>query len=87
MHHESKPLSPPEMDMHIGLHCLADCVEEIDAYMQKAREVTDPQMKSKLLEACADEKAHVAYLIEWLCKRDNEFSKLLYTRMYAGRQQ
>ncbi len=82
MQREQKP-EPKDMNMSVAYASLADCAGEIVTYLEKMEDVTCPELKGTLEKVCRDEKEHVAEMLTYLCKRDPQLTKELYSRLYS----
>lgn len=60
-------------DMHRALISLAEELEAIDAYNQRANACHDEALRSILEHNRDDEKEHAAMLLEWIRRTDDTF--------------
>lgn len=73
----SQELPREVRDMHHALVSLAEELEAIDAYNQRASTCEDETLKAILHHNRDDEKEHAAMLLEWLGRTDAAFGTQL----------
>ena len=82
-HEPLELLNEATLDYHRAMQSLAEELEAIDWYDQRAQATTDDSLAAVLIHNRDDEKEHAAMALEWLRRRDSELDtqlrKFLYT--------
>lgn len=84
-HEPIEQLSAATRDMHRALVSLAEEIDAIDGYNQRANVCEDIELKAIIEHNRDDEKEHAAMLLEWIRRRDTRFSEQIQGQMFAGR--
>jgi uncharacterized protein len=76
-------LDEATLDYHRAMQSLAEELEAIDWYNQRAKATTDESLAAILIHNRDDEKEHAAMALEWLRRQDStldaQLRKFLYT--------
>jgi len=77
-YHESLDLLTEETrNMHRAIVSLAEELEAIDWYQQRADACSDPPLKSVLLHNKNEEIEHATMLMEWIRRHDGHFDLMM----------
>jgi ferritin-like protein len=86
MYHEpTDELSAEVRDMHRALQSLKEEVEAIDWYNQRIETCSDKELKTLLEHNRDEEKEHAAMLLEWIRRKDTEFTNKLKEWMFTDK--
>ena len=83
LHEERAQLGPELLDRHRAVSNLIEELEAIDWYDQRIKAADDGQLKAILTHNRNEEKEHASMLLEWLRRRDDEFSGHLKTYLFT----
>jgi uncharacterized protein len=82
-HEPLELLDEATLDYHRAMQSLAEELEAIDWYNQRAKATTDESLAAILIHNRDDEKEHAAMALEWLRRQDStldaQLRKFLYT--------
>lgn len=70
-HESPDKLSAAAMDLHRAIQSLAEELEAVDWYNQRAEACSDPQLKAVLMHNRDEEKEHASMLLEWIRRHDS----------------
>jgi ferritin-like protein len=76
-HEPIEELSNETRDMHRAIVSLMEELEAIDWYNQRAEVCTNPELKAILEHNRNEEKEHAAMVLEWIRRKDPNFSEKL----------
>lgn len=85
LHEAQHDLSRATRDLHRALVSLAEELQAIDWYRQRADACSDPGLRAVLLHNLREEMEHSALLIEWLRRRDADLAACLAGRVSGER--
>ena len=77
LHEERARLGPELLDRHRAISNLIEELEAIDWYDQRIKASDDELLKQVLTHNRNEEKEHASMLLEWLRRRDEEWSGFL----------
>ncbi len=80
---DKKDLSDKELDMRRAIDSLNEENEAINAYTQRAKACSDPELRKILIHNSNEEKEHAAMLLEWIRRQDPVFEKELKEYLFA----
>jgi len=85
-HHEPvAELSNETRDMHRAIVSLMEELEAIDWYNQRAGACQDRELKAILEHNRDEEKEHASMLLEWIRRKDPNFTKELKDYLFTDR--
>ena len=73
-HEPIEELSAETRDMHRAIVSLMEELEAVNWYNQRADACVDPVLKAILVHNRDEEKEHASMLLEWVRRRDPQFS-------------
>jgi ferritin-like protein len=82
-HEPVDELSSETRDMHRAIVSLMEELEAIDWYSQRMDACKDQELKSILRHNRDEEKEHAAMVLEWIRRRDPEFSVQLKDYLFT----
>lgn len=83
---ESASDLPSEVkDMHRAIVSLKEELDALDSYNQRLALCKDPELKGILDRLRAQEKEHAAMLLEWIRRKDEDFSKELKNFLFTDK--
>lgn len=82
-HEPMDELSAATRDMHRAIVSLMEELEAVDWYNQRADVCRDEQLKAILEHNRDEEKEHASMLLEWIRRKDPEFSKQLKDYLFT----
>lgn len=82
-HEAEERLSPRTRDMHRALVSLMEELEAIDWYQQRMDATEDPELRSILAHNREEEVEHASMVLEWIRRRDTDFSAKLKTYLFT----
>jgi uncharacterized protein len=82
-HEPMEELSAATRDMHRAIVSLMEELEAVDWYNQRADVCRDEQLKAILEHNRDEEKEHASMLLEWIRRKDPEFSKELKDYLFT----
>lgn len=82
-HEPIEELSVETRDMHRAIVSLMEELEAVDWYNQRADACQDKQLKAILEHNRDEEKEHASMLVEWIRRKDPEFSKELKNYLFT----
>jgi hypothetical protein len=82
-HEPVEELSSETRDMHRAIVSLMEELEAIDWYNQRMDACKDQELKSILRHNRDEEKEHAAMVLEWIRRRDPEFSVQLKDYLFT----
>jgi ferritin-like protein len=82
-HEPVDELSSETRDMHRAIVSLMEELEAIDWYNQRMDACKDQELKSILRHNRDEEKEHAAMVLEWIRRRDPEFSVQLKDYLFT----
>src|SRR5687767_580977 len=83
-YHESlERLSTRTQDLHRAITSLMEELEAVDWYQQRIDATNDVELKRILEHNRDEEKEHAAMVLEWIRRRDVEFSRVLKTYLFT----
>ena len=82
-HEAEERLSPRTRDMHRALVSLMEELEAIDWYQQRMDATEDPELRSILAHNREEEVEHASMVLEWIRRRDTDFSAKLKTYLFS----
>lgn len=82
-HEPIEELSAATRDMHRAIVSLMEELEAVDWYNQRADVCQDEQLKAILEHNRDEEKEHASMLLEWIRRKDPEFSKELKDYLFT----
>ena len=74
-HEPVEELSAETRDMHKAIVSLMEELEAVDWYNQRVETCRDPALKAILQHNRDEEKEHASMLVEWIRRRDPQFSR------------
>ncbi len=85
-HEPIDELSNETRDMHRAIVSLMEELEAVDWYNQRSNACKDPELKDILEHNRDEEKEHAAMLLEWIRRKDQEFSGELKGYLFTKKQ-
>jgi len=82
-HEPVEELSEESRNMHRAIVSLMEELEAVDWYNQRADACRDEELKAILRHNRDEEKEHAAMLLEWIRRRDPEFSRQLTDFLFS----
>lgn len=82
-HEPVEELSAATRDLHRAIVSLIEELEAIDGYGQRAAVCADAGLKAILEHNRDEEKEHACMLLEWIRRRDPEFSRQLKAYLFT----
>lgn len=82
-HEPIEELSAETRDMHRAIVSLMEELEAVDWYNQRADACADPVLKAILVHNRDEEKEHASMLLEWVRRRDPQFSGQLKDYLFT----
>ncbi|KAB7624387.1 encapsulin-associated ferritin-like protein [Alkalilimnicola sp. S0819] len=82
-HEPFELLSSETRDMHRALVSLQEELEAVDWYRQRADVCTDDELREILLHNMREEMEHAVMVLEWLRRRNSDFSSYMDTYLYT----
>jgi ferritin-like protein len=82
-HEPIEELSAETRDMHRALVSLMEELEAVDWYNQRADACVDPVLKAILGHNRDEEKEHASMLLEWVRRKDPQFSGQLKSFLFT----
>ena len=79
-------LSTKTKDMHKAIVSLMEEIEAVDVYNQRADSCEDEELKAILLHNAAEEKEHLAMILEWIRRNDPEMNHELKDFMFTEKE-
>src|SRR5688572_17918928 len=76
-------LSTRTQDLHRAILSLMEELEAVDWYQQRIDATNDAELKRILEHNRDEEKEHAAMVLEWIRRRDVEFSRVLKTYLFT----
>ena len=70
-------------DMHRAISSLMEELEAVDWYNQRAESTNNEDLKEILEHNRDEEKEHVAMLLNWICNKDECFSRQLKRYLFT----
>ena len=83
-HEPLELLDEATLDYHRAMQSLAEELEAIDWYDQRAKATTDESLAAVLIHNRDDEKEHAAMALEWLRRRDSELDTQLRKFLFSS---
>ena len=83
-HEPIEELSAEVRDMHRAIVSLMEELEAADWYNQRVHTCNDAELKAILEHNRDEEKEHAAMVLEWLRRRDPEFSRHLKAYLFTS---
>ena len=83
-HEPIELLDEATLDYHRAMQSLAEELEAIDWYDQRAKATTDDSLAAVLIHNRDDEKEHAAMALEWLRRRDGELDAQLRKFLFSS---
>ena len=83
LHEDAGKLSPATVDNHRAIVSLMEELEAIDWYAQRIDACDDAELKAILTHNRDEEKEHAAMVLEWIRRRDPEFSEQLKGHLFT----
>jgi uncharacterized protein len=83
-HEPLELLDEATLDYHRAMQSLAEELEAIDWYDQRAKATTDESLAAILIHNRDDEKEHAAMALEWLRRRDGALDTQLRKFLYSS---
>jgi uncharacterized protein len=84
-HEPIDELSDATRDMHRAIVSLMEELEAIDWYNQRADACKDAELKAILEHNRDEEKEHASMVLEWIRRRDPQFSTQLKDYLFSAR--
>ncbi len=84
-HERFEDLSTETRDMHRAIVSLMEELEAIDWYNQRRDACSDEALKTILVHNRDEEKEHAAMLLEWIQRRDPDFSRQLKEYLFTDK--
>ena len=84
LHEDAEKLSPATIDDHRAIVSLMEELEAVDWYAQRIDACEDAELKEILIHNRDEEKEHAAMVLEWIRRRDPEFSKQLKGHLFTA---
>lgn len=84
-HEPVEELSDDTRNMHRALVSLMEELEAVDWYNQRVDACKDEELKAVLRHNRDEEKEHAAMVLEWIRRRDPEFSKQLKDYLFTSK--
>jgi ferritin-like protein len=81
-HEPVEELSNETRDMHRAIVSLMEELEAIDWYNQRVNACMDEELKTILKHNREEEKEHAAMVLEWIRRRDPNFSEQLQNYLF-----
>ena len=81
-HEPIEELSNETRDMHRAIVSLMEELEAIDWYNQRADACMDEELKTILKHNRDEEKEHAAMVLEWIRRKDPNFSEQLQNYLF-----
>ena len=82
-HEPLELLTEATRDMHRAVVSLAEELEAIDWYQQRADACSDPPLKDVLLHNKDEEIEHATMLMEWIRRHDGHFDAMMRTYLFT----
>jgi ferritin-like protein len=82
-HEAEERLSPRTRDMHRALVSLMEELEAIDWYQQRMDATEDAELRDILRHNREEEVEHASMVLEWIRRRDTDFSAKLKTYLFT----
>ena len=83
-HEPTSELSSEARDVHRALSTLAEEIEAVDWYNQRADVTGDAELKALLIHNRDEEIEHAAMALEWLRRRMPKFDEQLRTYLFTS---
>jgi uncharacterized protein len=83
-HEPLELLDEATLDYHRAMQSLAEELEAIDWYDQRAKATTDESLAAILIHNRDDEKEHAAMALEWLRRRDSALDAQLRKFLFSS---
>ena len=83
-HEPLELLDEATLDYHRAMQSLAEELEAIDWYDQRAKATTDESLAAVLTHNRDDEKEHAAMALEWLRRRDTALDRQLRKFLFSS---
>ncbi|HKJ87511.1 MAG TPA: encapsulin-associated ferritin-like protein [Gammaproteobacteria bacterium] len=84
-HEPLEELSEETRDMHKAIVSLMEELEAVDWYNQRADACKDGELKEILRHNRDEEKEHAAMVLEWIRRKDADFSKQLKEYLFTDK--
>jgi ferritin-like protein len=84
-HEPIDELSDATRDMHRAIASLMEELEAVDWYSQRAEACRDAELRRILEHNRDEEKEHAAMVLEWIRRRDPQFSKELKEYLFTSK--
>ncbi len=84
-HEPIEELTDDVRDMHRAIVSLMEELEAVDWYNQRAAACKDPQLKKILEHNRDEEKEHAAMVLEWIRRKDDNFSTQMKTFLFTDK--
>lgn len=82
-HEPVEELSAETRDMHRAIVSLMEELEAVDWYNQRAEACRDIELKAILQHNRDEEKEHAAMVLEWIRRKDPQFSEQLKDYLFT----
>lgn len=84
LHEAAGDVLPETTDRHRALASIGEELEAVDWYAQRIDAAHDGELKAILAHNRDEEKEHAAMVLEWLRRRDPEFSTFLRKYLFTS---
>ena len=78
-------LTAETRDMHRAIESLMEELEAVDWYNQRVQTTTDDELRGLLIHNRDEEKEHAAMVLEWIRRKDPQFSKEMKDYLFTDK--